>query len=106
MKITNQNSLEHAFATGINLFVGAGFSILAHDKCGRKIPLGNALRDELASKFGKSNAFSLAQISTILEASCKDDFQKYLTERFTIGEYDARYENLNKLLIKSGLLLI
>lgn len=96
MKIANQNFLEHALSTGINLFVGAGFSILAHDTCGRKIPLGNALRDELSEKFGKSRAFSLAQISTIMEVSDKDNFQKYLTERFTIGDYDPRYDNLNK----------
>ena len=101
MKITNQNYFEHALASGFNLFIGAGFSTLAKDKCGRCLPLGNALRDELAEMFNKPRTFSLSQLSTIIESIDKSRFYQYLTDRFTVEEYDQRYLILNKLGIKS-----
>lgn len=101
MKITNQNFFEHTISTGINLFLGAGFSILAKDCAGRALPVGNGLRDELSEKFSKSNAFSLPQLSTIIGSINKGDLQQYLTERFTVVEYDTRYMAINNLNIKS-----
>ena len=51
MKIQNKNTLIHAMKTGINVFVGAGFSLYAYDKCNEKIPTGRELTNELQKAF-------------------------------------------------------
>ena len=38
IKIENEHSLKEAFRSGVNLFVGAGFSIDAKNKKGDKLP--------------------------------------------------------------------
>jgi len=43
IKIENEHSLKEAFRSGVNLFVGAGFSIDAKNKKGDKLPLGKKL---------------------------------------------------------------
>ena len=101
MNITNKNSLEQALKTGFNLFVGAGFSILAQDKNGRTLPLGNELRDELAERFSKAKTYSLPQLSTIIQATNRQELYSYLIERFNVGTYDTLYKNINNLNIKS-----
>lgn len=53
IKIENEHSLKEAFRSGVNLFVGAGFSIDAKNKKGDKLPLGKNLALELCEKFGK-----------------------------------------------------
>ena len=47
MKIQNENTLAHAMTTGINVFVGAGFSLYAYDKCNNRLPTGRELAKEL-----------------------------------------------------------
>ena len=59
ISIEHQNTLEHAFRNGINLFVGAGFSTLAKDKEGKNLPIGAKLGKELANHFGKNPNYSL-----------------------------------------------
>lgn len=70
MEIQQQNTLEHALKNGINLFVGAGFSILAKDADNRKLPTGGQLAAELANHFSH-NEIPLPQLSTILESTNK-----------------------------------
>lgn len=53
MKIENKYSLSNAISNGINIFVGAGFSIYAKDAFDRELPLGNKLLEELNEKFEK-----------------------------------------------------
>lgn len=101
IEIENQNSLEHAFRQGINLFVGAGFSLLAKDKAGKKLPTGTDLAKELATTFGKSTAFSLPQLCTILNKTNEEQLNDYLTQRFTVGYVDPLYYNLRNISIKS-----
>lgn len=103
MKIDCKHSLEQAFKHGVNVFVGAGFSVLAKDKLGRDLPVGSKLCDELKSKFNfnKSCAISLPQLATMLEASAKAEFHQYLKERFTVSSYDPLYKNLSRINVKS-----
>ena len=51
MYIEEQNTFEQALRSGINLFLGSGFSILAKDKNGNKLPCGGDLLNELKSRF-------------------------------------------------------
>lgn len=101
IEIENQNSLEHAFHQGINLFVGAGFSILAKDKTGKALPLGNKLADELAEYFGKPKYYQLPQLCSILTSTVEGPFYDYLTNRFTVEYVDPLYYNLQNINIKS-----
>ena len=99
--IEHQNTLEHAFKNGINLFMGAGFSTLAKDKEGRVLPVGSQLGKELANYFHKNPNFSLPQLSTILESTVQKEYYEYLLSRFTVEYVDPLYNNIRKLNIKS-----
>lgn len=99
--IEHQNTLEHAFKNGINLFVGAGFSTLAKDKNGNILPVGSQLGNELAAHFHKNPNFTLPQISTILESTVQKEYYEYLVSRFTVEYVDPIYYNIKRLNIKS-----
>lgn len=86
--------------TGINVFVGAGFSLYAYDKKKQKLPSGNGLVDELKSMFNVKAA-SLSMISTILQRKAKTEFKAFLTERFSVDSYESFYDNLNLVNVKS-----
>lgn len=101
VSIENQNTLEHAFKNGINLFLGAGFSTLAKDKKGRFLPIGSILGKELANYFGKNPSYSLPQICTILESSSQKEYHDYLVSRFTVGYIDPLYNNITRINVKS-----
>lgn len=101
VSIEHQNTLEHAFKNGINLFVGAGFSTLAKDKEGKTLPVGVQLGKELANHFGKNPNYSLPQICTILESSSQKEYHDYLVSRFTVNYVDPLYYNITKLNVKS-----
>lgn len=102
MRIENKNTLENALSSGINLFLGSGFSLLAKDAQGNYLPTGDGLKTELSKKFSKPEHYSLAQLSTILEKSTsKQEFIDYLKSRFTVKHVDAIYANLLNVKIKS-----
>ena len=101
VSIEHQNTLEHAFKNGINLFVGAGFSTLAKDTSGKFLPVGEQLGKELASYFKKDSRYSLPQICTILESSSQKEYHDYLISRFTVGFVDPLYFNITRLNVKS-----
>lgn len=101
IKIDNEHSLIQAFKTGVNVFVGAGFSILAKDKYNQNLPLASNLLIELQRKFNKPLKLSLPQLSTILESTQKTEFYQYLVDRFTVCYVNPLYYNLNKINVKS-----
>lgn len=103
MNIQEENTFDSVLKTGISLFLGAGFSVLAKDKQGNKLPCGNGLLKEIKEKFPKIAAFNdLSKVSTVLEKSVdKEKFKEYLTNRFTVSEYSSKYNNLTKINIKN-----
>jgi len=96
MNIQNEGSLQQALKTGVNLFLGAGFSTLAFDVSGKPIPLGGQLADELRTQFEMPGltTLTLPQICAVLESSKRDQLRAFLKRRFTIGKYDSLYEVL------------
>lgn len=100
MKIENEYTLKQALQTGINLFVGAGFSVLAENSKGQKLPIGKDLALELKREFNL-NILDLVRQSTILERTRKDDFYNYLTKRFTVSNIPDLYYGLNNINIKN-----
>lgn len=101
--IENENSFKQALKYGVNFFVGSGFSVLAKDGDGRKLPIGHELASELVSEFKIQDAASLdlSRISTILEYDNKSAFYAYIKKRFNVNEFDEKYCVLEKLNIKS-----
>lgn len=96
MEIDNQYIFFENLKRGINLFTGAGFSKLESPE-GEKLPDADELCDEICRRFSISAAYSndLERISSILKRNCKDEFQKFLRERFTVRSYNKLYDALN-----------
>lgn len=101
IRFDNKNVFENYLKSGINLFLGAGFSVLAQNKEGKSLPIGNQLTNELKQHFGLTGEFTLPQISTILENTKRDDFYDYIKKRFKVGVFDERYLTINNLNICS-----
>lgn len=102
MEIENRNTLEKALSSGINLFLGSGFSLLAKDAQGNYLPTGSGLKTELSKKFSKPEYYSLPELSTILEKSTfKQDYLDYLKKRFTVKSINPLYLNLLRIRIRN-----
>lgn len=100
-RFDNKATFENSLANGLNLFLGAGFSVLAENKKGEGFLVGNALAEELMKKFSITGNFNLVQVATILESTKRQEFYEYLKEKFSVGKFDDRYNCLQKLNIKS-----
>jgi tetratricopeptide (TPR) repeat protein len=108
MQISNENLFKHCLSEGINLFVGAGFSVAAYSQLPetadeKSLPVGNALKDELLIRFNRKRPsnLSLAQLCQILTSTNKDDLVDYFKHRFTVSRFDPAYRNLERVNIKS-----
>ena len=63
-RFDHQHLFENEIKKGINLFLGAGFSILAANKKGLNLPVGNSLNDLVKEKFNMDkSSLNLSQIS-------------------------------------------
>lgn len=100
--IDNRNIFFEKLKTGINLFTGAGFSVL-ESPSGNKLPAASALCEDICEKFKLDTAYSqdLEKVSSILKRNCKKEFQDYLRERYTVQDYNPLYDVLNKINISS-----
>ena len=101
MRIENESSLRAALLRDINFFVGAGFSVLAKDKDGVKLPTGSVLAEEMCKEFDCPNLLGqpLPLISQIIKSRDKKRFNDFLIKRFSVHDYDPRYGELPNLKI-------
>lgn len=99
-RFDNKNTLIAAMKSGLNLFVGAGFSILAEDSKGNKMPVGNALLKELHQSVGPG-LNDLAKYCSIMERKNKTILYDYLTDRFRVKSFDDCYLNINSINIRN-----
>ncbi|MGZ3867167.1 MAG: SIR2 family protein, partial [Bacteroidia bacterium] len=100
-QIALENSLLKALNEGVNLFLGSGFSLLAKDKEGINLPVGDSLLKEIRHAFNEvPDGLDLAKTSTFLEKTDKERFQRFLKERFCVDSFDNKYLNLLKTNIK------
>lgn len=99
LRIENESSLKAALRKDVNIFVGAGFSVLAKDKTGKNLPTGAELVEELCNKFGQPSLASqaLPLVSQIIKSKDRAKFNDHLKERFKVGEYDDRYNCISTL---------
>jgi hypothetical protein len=103
VQIENESTLMAALNSGINLFLGAGFSVLAKDEAGRPMPVGQDLHRELVREFSLTGFenMPLSNLCTVIEHTHRDALRSYLTARFRVRSYDQRYLTLDDLMIKS-----
>lgn len=95
MEIESQSTFERSLREGINIFTGAGFSLLAKDKKGVPLPTGDDFRQELLIEFPTApKALQLPQLCTFLSRSKKADLENYIRARFDTGEYNDKYKNI------------
>lgn len=94
--IENEYSLKEALRSGVNLFLGAGFSVLAKNRHGNFLPVGDALSHVLKNAFPKirDSSLPLPQLTAILAATQKADFEVLLTDQYTVTDFDKRYDVL------------
>ena len=100
-RFDNKATFENSLLNGINLFLGAGFSVLAKNEKGESLLVGDQLASDLKKKFNIVGEFNLSQIATILESSKRQEFYQYLIEKFRVGQFDEKYLCLTKLNIKA-----
>lgn len=98
MEIENQASFKHALLHGVNVFVGAGFSVLAKDAAGRSMPVGGTLAAELRAEFDLQGTedLPLPQLYTLLARTRRERVDAYLRDRFTVAKFDDRYLHLHR----------
>jgi hypothetical protein len=94
MKIELKETFEKEYKEGINLFLGAGFSIFAKDINGKNLPLGQELCKELVSEFSCPDLNDLSKVCTIIDSYASEKLRDYLISRFTVSEYDKFYDIL------------
>lgn len=86
---------------GLNLFTGAGFSVMAKDINNNDFPIGDSLLKELKKEFPRISKFpDLAKASTILESTFKEEFYDFLIKRFSVESYSELYNVLPLLNIR------
>lgn len=91
---------KSALLQGINMFCGAGFSVMSCDSEGRALPVGSGLLDELKSIFPSIAGYTdLSYASTKLIRTDRNTFYDYLKRRFSVSDFDSRYEVLGSIRI-------
>ncbi len=103
LNITHEHTLRAALSDGINLFLGSGFSLLAKNKEAESLPLGATLKTKLIKKFSLTAVenLQLSQICAILEAANRTDFYNAIYDYYTVENYDAKYNSLDNINIKT-----
>lgn len=97
MEIENEAIFRECLANGINLFLGAGFSIEAEGVLG-PLPLGNKLRDDVIDQFKrpKPSALNLSQICQIISSKDKKSLSEYFRNKFTVTKFDEAYKEIER----------
>jgi hypothetical protein len=98
LKIENESSFKAALKNEINLFVGAGFSVLAKDKYHRNLPTGDGLVSELCDEFSEVGLVGqqLPLVSQIIKSKDRIRFNEFLMKRFKVDIYDEKYDCISK----------
>ena len=81
-KIDNENIFLQKLRNGINLFLGAGFSLLPSPS-GKELPKTSELLNEICKKFSINKSYSndIEKVASVLKRNNSADFQIYLREK-------------------------
>ncbi len=94
MKINNENVFLERLKTGINLFTGAGFSVLP-SASGIRLPSGKELCREIITHFNLKDMSDSYELDYVSEFCPESEYQNYLRDRFKVSDYNKLYNVLN-----------
>src|SRR5579872_3480509 len=102
IEIDREATLKTAFGQGINLFLGAGFSVLAESSVGGRLPLGEELKLEMCSHFSREDlsALSLSRLYDVLSRQIPSEVNTFLKARFTVSKFNELYNSIQKINVK------
>lgn len=98
-RFDHKETLIQAMNSGLNLFVGAGFSLYAKDANGDALPKGSDLVKELHQHVGPG-LNDLPKYCSVMERRKRAELYEYLTNRFKVVSYEPFYDNLNYINLK------
>lgn len=98
-RLDYKETLVQAMKKGLNLFVGAGFSVYAKDSNGVALPVGNQLIAELHQHVAPG-LNDLPKYCSVMERKDRSILYNYLTNRFHVHSFDDSYLNLNLINLK------
>lgn len=106
MKIENENSFKSHLQKGINLFLGAGFSVEASGIFQGKpkaMPIGDDLRKEILKTFSRdeNSRMLLPQLCQIISKTQRDALNDFLRKRFAVIEFSKLYSNIERINVKA-----
>lgn len=89
--------------SGMNLYLGAGFSTYAYNSDKESLPLGEVINKRLIDVFSldKTRHFNLSKSCQKIKKDNKDALNRLLKETYTVKSYDERYAYLANLPIKN-----
>jgi hypothetical protein len=96
MKIELKETLEKELREGVNLFLGAGFSIYAKDQTNAALPVGSVLCEELVKEFNCPDLKDLSKVCTIIDSFNSEGLKAYLIKRFDVASFPDFYSNILK----------
>lgn len=88
---------------GLNLFLGAGFSVMATNKYGETLPLGKEINERLIDYFelDKNRGFSLSQTCQKIRNSKSDALDMFLKDVYNVEKYNPLYGALTRVPVKN-----
>lgn len=94
---------ELAKSYGINLFLGAGFSVYAYNNNDESLPLGDDINQRLIKLFSLDNnrKLNLSKTCQKIKLDNSDILEKELKEIYTVKKFDEEYYTITKLPIKN-----
>ncbi len=104
MRFENQKAFEKLITNnGMNLFLGAGFSVLSYDKEDTKLMLGFELKEYLIKHFEleKYKSYSLPKIASHLKRTRKSDLYYILKDKYFVDSFSHKYNCITKLPINN-----
>ena len=88
---------------GMNLYLGAGFSVYAYNEEGESLPLGNEINEKLTELFAldKNRKLNLSKTCQKIKKDNEAMLEKVLKEKYTVKSFDREYIMLTRLPVKN-----
>lgn len=100
INIDYENTFLKELSTGINLFTGAGFSVLPGPD-GKSLPTGAMLSTEICNLYGFPQMNDLEMISMRANNIDSKKLDSYLRGKFRVDSYNPLYNTLKKIKINN-----
>lgn len=88
---------------GMNLYLGAGFSVYSYNNDDERLPLGDEINQRLIDLFSldKSRKLNLSKTCQKIKVNNADMLEKTLKDVYTVKDFDRDYMTITRLPIKN-----